>query len=107
MRPVLPLVISLASLAVGCTSAPPDNCGAPAAITYDCVASAADAGAPGCTAGPAPFGGDPPDPDKTFPNGCTATLTSCSTAYPNDPERCRCEPDALLDGGLAWICPVK
>ena len=82
-------------------------CEAPATTIYDCAPIDPDAGVLGCVAGPNPISTDVPDKDKVYPAGCLATTPYCSPILANAAEQCRCESDILLDGGLAWICPVE
>jgi len=71
----------LALALVGCGGSDDDGvqrCDAPDQVEYDCEPVAN--GAPGCVGGPRDWpSGVAVDPDKTFPVGCRAKLTSCST----------------------------
>jgi hypothetical protein len=97
--------VGVAAVQASCVSQE-SSCGAPSAPTYDCSPIDPDGGVPGCLGGPHPSFKQVPDDGKLFPNGCRSEIPACSPLVQGKPEACRCEPDVLLDGGLAWICPV-
>ncbi len=83
-----------------------DQCDPPATTTYACAP--APTGSDGCTGGPGFGATTAPDPDKTFPIGCTASLPQCAGAYPSEVQTCSCERVGAADAGLkpTWTCPI-
>jgi hypothetical protein len=84
-----------------------NRCDAPEKITYGADCTPVPAGTIGCEGGPS-FGapnGRVPDPDKTFPVGCSVQLPFCVGAYPDSVQGCTCQR-SRPDSKPTWVCPV-
>lgn len=94
----------LCSAVVGLAACGNDSsCGAPSQTEYSCQ-PLAQGSAGGCTGGPKFQTLPQPDPDKTFPLGCTATLPLCSTY--RSPQTCTCSQDMQTPSRIGWQCPI-